>query len=84
MENNTIKPSNIKTIFHPKFGHNLQQCCNNIYSNNYYLLHNQIIYLNEAHIASDGLTDIEDVGILVQNNQKTIHCLQERKAEMAS
>ena len=32
--------------------------------------------LYESHMASYGLTDIEDVGILIQNNQKTINGLQ--------
>ena len=36
-------------------------------------------YLAESHIASDGLTDIEDVGFLVQNNQKTINGLERGK-----
>ena len=35
--------------------------------------------LYESHVASYGLTDIEDVGFLVQNNQKTINGLRERK-----
>ena len=38
--------------------------------------------LYEPHMASYGLTDIEDVGILVQNNQKTINSL-ERERERA-
>ena len=38
--------------------------------------------LYEPHMASNGLTDIEDVGILVQNNQKTINGLQ-RETERA-
>ena len=36
--------------------------------------------LYEPHMASYGLTDIEDVGILVQNNQKTINGLEREKA----
>ena len=32
--------------------------------------------LYEPHMASYGLTDIEDVGILVQNNQKAINSLE--------
>ena len=32
-------------------------------------------YLDEPHMAGYGLTDIEDVGILVQNNEKTINGL---------
>ena len=32
-------------------------------------------HLFQPHIVNNGLTDIEDVGILVQNNQKTINGL---------
>ena len=37
--------------------------------------------LYEPHVASYGLTDIEDIGFLVQNNQKTINSLRERKGD---
>ena len=38
--------------------------------------------LYEPHMASYGLTDVEDVGILIQNNQKTINGLEiERERE---
>ena len=36
--------------------------------------------LYEPHMASYGLTDVEDVGIPIQNNQKTINGLERGKS----
>ena len=33
------------------------------------------IHLAESHIVSDGFTDIQDVGFLIQYNEETINCL---------
>jgi hypothetical protein len=37
------------------------------------------VNLYESHMASYGLTDIEDVGILIQNNQETINGLEKER-----
>ena len=34
-----------------------------------------VSYLSESYTVQDGVTDIEDVGLFVQNNEKTINSL---------
>ena len=37
-----------------------------------------VSYLSESYTIQDGLADIEDVGVFVQNNEKTINGLHAR------